>query len=172
MKRARHFALGLILLASVAQANPAHTATGGKLCGEGTFRFFGFTLYDAKLYGSCRAPVFEQPFALELKYQRSFTRAQLVQSSLDELERMNALPDEATRTRWEHDMQQAFADVKAGDTFTGHYHPEEGARFYLNGEPTAQIRDPLFARHFFGIWLDRETRAPGLRASLLGEAQP
>jgi hypothetical protein len=49
--------------------------------------------------------------------------------------------------------------------------PGRGAQFYYNGRPTSEIRDPEFARLFFGIWLSEQTPAPKLRAALLGPAR-
>jgi hypothetical protein len=45
--------------------------------------------------------------------------------------------------------------------------------FLLNGRPLGEVRDPDFARVFFGIWLSPRTSEPALReALLLGRAHP
>jgi hypothetical protein len=163
-----------VLLAGPIQAAPWAGLPGmasEQLCGQGSFRFFGFKVYDARLFGACPGDVFSHPFALVLNYQRSISRDQLVQSSVDEIRRISgntiAPP---TLQRWRQEMRQSFVDVQSGDSITGVYLPGQGARFYVNDQLHHSIDDPQFARAFFGIWLDRDTRAPGLRASLLGQA--
>lgn len=72
---------------------------------------------------------------------------------------------------WLQAMVVAFPDVRAGDRLLGVHLPGRGAQFYYNGRPTSEIRDPEFARLFFGIWLSEQTPAPKLRAALLGQAR-
>ena len=60
--------------------------------------------------------------------------------------------------------------VQAGDTLAALHRPGEGARFWHQGQPSGEIRDPELARAFFAIWLDPRTREPQLRAQLLGLA--
>lgn len=140
------------------------------LCGKGSFRFFGFSIYEAELFSACPPQVFESPFALRLNYQRSFTRDQLVDSSVQEMQRIgaNTIGTEQMQ-RWRAEMEQAFVNVNSGDSITGVFLPGQGAMFYVNDQLQHTVNDPEFARSFFGIWLHRDTRAPGLRASLLGQ---
>jgi hypothetical protein len=42
--------------------------------------------------------------------------------------------------------------------------------FSFNGKPIGEIKDPEFARLFFGIWLSPQTSAPEMRRELLGLA--
>jgi hypothetical protein len=45
--------------------------------------------------------------------------------------------------------------------------------FLLNGQPAGEIRDPEFARLFFGIWLSPRTSEPAMRRALLaGRGRP
>ncbi|MBU6492738.1 MAG: chalcone isomerase family protein [Burkholderiales bacterium] len=146
-----------------------------QLCGQGDFRVIGFLVYTAQMWRACDAASpaapFATPFALKLTYHRHITRARLVQSSLDEITRMAAHPiDAATLQQWRTAMQHAFVGVAPGDSITGVFLPGQGARFYADGHLTATIDDPAFAKRFFGIWLDRGTRAPDLRRQLLGRA--
>lgn len=166
-------ALAAVLGATSASAAPWAAKLGQEhagLCGKGSFRFFGFAVYDAELFSACTPQVFDSPFALRLNYQRSFTREQLVQSSVDEMLRIGGNTVSAEEMdRWRAEMSRAFVNVGSGDSITGVYLPEQGAAFYINDQLQHTVSDPRFARSFFGIWLDRATRAPGLRASLLGQ---
>jgi hypothetical protein len=66
---------------------------------------------------------------------------------------------------------QAFVDVAPGDQLSAVYLPDKGVRFYAGDRMTGEFDDPVFARAFFGIWLDPLTRAPTLRKQLLGMTQ-
>ena len=61
--------------------------------------------------------------------------------------------------------------VKAGDRITGVYQPATGAVFWRNGSLLGEVRDPVFARQFFGIWLSPQTSEPQLRRALLASAK-
>ena len=78
---------------------------------------------------------------------------------------------EAQAKDWLQAMAAAFPDVRAGDRLLGVHLPGRGAQFYYNGRLTSEVRDPEFARLFFGIWLSEQTPAPKLRAALLGQAR-
>jgi hypothetical protein len=137
--------------------------------GSGEYRFLGLHLYDAQLW-SARLPVsFDNRFALQLTYTTSATRERLATLGLNEMKRLAQPPlSDALVARWRDDMLKAFVDVAPGDWLCGVYLPGTGVRFYANGAPTATIEDPDFARAFFNIWFDPQTRAKTLRAKLLG----
>jgi hypothetical protein len=50
--------------------------------------------------------------------------------------------------------------------------PGLGARFFVNGALRGELREPGFARSFFGIWLAPVTSEPALREALLGRSRP
>ena len=165
--------LALIFFGSTAQAN---TESGwheylpqARLIGSGDFRWFGFSVYNAKLWSPAQQVNFDQPFALELTYRRAISRETLVDTSLDEIRRIDAQAlQSGGEHEWAQQMRQAFVDVRDGTHITGVYLPGEGCRFYVNGTLQHVVDDPAFARAFFSIWLDRQTRSPKLRAALLG----
>lgn len=139
------------------------------LVGSGDFSWFGFSVYNAKLWSPARQVDFTEPFALELTYRRTISRETLVDTSLDEIRRINGEPlDSEQQSAWTKQMSQAFVDVKDGTRITGVFLPGEGCRFYVDGKLQHVIDDQEFARAFFSIWLDPQTRSPKLRAALLG----
>lgn len=139
------------------------------LVGSGDFSWFGFSVYNAKLWSPAQRVDFTQPFALELTYRRTISRDTLVDTSLDEIRRINGEPlDNEQQENWTRQMRQAFVDVKDGTRITGVFLPDQGCRFYVDGKLQHIIDDPEFARAFFSIWLDPQTRSPKLRAALLG----
>lgn len=139
------------------------------LVGSGDFSWFGFSVYNAKLWSPAQQVDFAQPFALELTYRRTISRETLVDTSLDEIRRIDANALQGEReTQWAEQMRQAFVDVRDGTRITGLYLPGKGCRFYVDGKLQHVVDDPAFARAFFSIWLDPQTRSPKLRAALLG----
>lgn len=140
--------------------------------GAARMRFFGFDIYDARLWVSngFRAEAYTAtPFALELNYLRSLSGKAIAERSLKEMQRQGSFSPEQEKT-WLATMVRTFPDVKAGDRITGAHVPGSGARFWFNGQPLATVRDTEFSRVFFGIWLSDATSEPQLRASLLGRA--
>ena len=153
----------------VAQALPQ-----GQAVGAGRMRYLLWDVFDATLWapaGFRGAQYFEHAFALELRYLRKLSAASLVDSSLQEMQRMGQL-DAGKLAQWTSAMQSAFVDVQPGDRITGVHTPGVGARFYFNGNLRATVDDAAFARAFFGIWLSPATSEPRLRSALLADSVP
>ena len=173
MSRFRHVLWLMLFLAQTAWANWQEAVPGARLMGAGEFRMFGFHIYNARLWSATQSLGGDQPFALELIYQRTISRDDLVEASVNELKRLGGAAVSAQRlAAWQTQMQQAFVDVQAGMRITGVYLPGRGARFYVGQRMQHEINDPQFARAFFDIWLDPRTRNPTLREQLLGVAMP
>ncbi|MDO9091273.1 MAG: chalcone isomerase family protein [Rubrivivax sp.] len=177
----RQLLLSLLPLAAVAHAQapavPAEVVAelpGARLQGQGRLRFLGLRIYDARLWvgaaavdvqGADWAPL---PLALELQYTRSLDGVKIAERSLKEMNRQGDI-DDAKGSRWLSAMTRVFPDVKEGDRITGINVPGMGARFFVNGQLKGDVRDPEFARFFFGIWLSDKTSEPSLRDTLLGK---
>lgn len=162
-------ALGTALTAR-AQAQPGPELAGLKLRGQGRVRYFGLSIYDARLWSAepvQAASWAEQPLSLELQYARSLVGREIAKRSLAEMRRQASI-SEAQGQAWLKAMEAAFPDVKDGDRLTGRYEPGSGAQFFFNGQPRQRIDDAQFARLFFGIWLSPQTSEPALREQLLG----
>jgi len=146
-----------------------------RLAGQGSFRWLGMKIYDARLWVGARGyqPDAPQaaPFALDLRYARSLAGKRIAGASNDELESLGAGTAQQ-RAGWLAAMERLFPDVQQGTHLTGIYLPTRCARFYFNGTLLGDIPDPAFARAFFSIWLDPRTSAPDLRAALLRHAAP
>ena len=159
------------LVVAPAWADPATQLPGARLAAQARFRYFGFEVYDLRLWA---APGFDplayerQPFVLELAYLRALKGAAIAERSIREMKGVGAVNDEQAR-RWEAAMRRCFPDVASGDRLAGQHLPGEGARFTHNGQPTDAVPDPAFAALFFGIWLSPSTSEPRLRESLLAD---
>lgn len=139
---------------------------GARLQGSGRMTFFGLTIYDARLWTVDASWSMQRPFALQLTYARTISREQLVNSSIEEMQRTGTTRAQAEA--WAPVMQRVLTDVRPGDSLTGVFLPDKGARFYSQHGLTGEVADPEFARAFASIWLDARTREPQLRQRLLG----
>lgn len=156
----------LFVSASALARLPLPDAERWQVQGSGEMRWFGFAIYDAKLWRSGEQWQGDAPYALELTYRRDISAAQLVKTSIDEIVRLGER-DEQRLSRWRTALEKVFPSVRDGDTIIGVYDPGRGARFYYNGKPSGRIDDAELAAAFFAIWLDPRTRAPELRQRLL-----
>ena len=132
-------------------------------------RVWGFEVYDARLWampGFAPARYAQQAFALELQYLRRLEGEAIASRSLDEMRRIGDF-SEAQAQSWLTAMRAFFPDVASGQRITGVNQPGQGAAFWVNGQFAGEVKDPLFARLFFGIWLDPRTSEPKMRAQLL-----
>lgn len=169
---ARWTGLCLLLTALSTTAGWRTELPGAQRLGVGEFTWFGLRLYTAQLWAAGPVQDWTTPFALELVYHRALSKDMLVQTSLEEMRRLNAgSVTPQRRAAWIAAMEQAFVDVRPGMRITGLYLPGQGCRFYVDGKLSRAIADPVFARAFFAIWLDPRARDPQLRQRLL-EGKP
>ena len=164
-------ALCLLLtqVAAKASVNPVPQLPGSEEVGAGELTWFGMTVYEAILYAAEGEYQPQLPHALKINYQFSFSADQLARRSLEEIERLyGKQPD---RDRLVEQLQAVFRDVEQGEHILGVHYPGQGAEFYSAGELLGRLENPRMAEMFFGIWLEPDTREPGLRNQLLGSRQ-
>jgi hypothetical protein len=139
---------------------------GLQLQGKGRMTFWGFDVYDARLYvGDQRG---QTGFALDLSYLRSLKGADITKSTIDEMQRLGV--SEANRNAWGKKLDGIFPNVVSGSSLTAIHVPGRGTVFLHNGKPAGEIAGDDFAKAFFSIWLDPKTAAPKLRTALIGQA--
>ena len=173
----------LLLIAALLIVPHAGAATGvelpGAACraletcrvvGQGTLRWWGFHVYDAVLWSRSGRWQAQAPYALDIRYARNITGAQLAETSIDEMRRLG-IGDAAAHRRWGEAMRRLFPDVAPGSRLIGLHRPGQGADYYSAAGYLGTIDDPEFARGFFAIWLDPRTQVPDLRMALLGRGE-
>ena len=136
--------------------------------GAGRLNFWGFHVYDANLYRGTAKD--SQEFALELKYQRSFTGEAIANRTSEEMKNLGVSDSQATA--WGKELAGILPNVEPGQTIAAVYIPKQGTSFFYEGKKISQIQGADFAKAFFGIWLDSKTSAPKLRTELLGQGCP
>ncbi|MEY3611019.1 MAG: hypothetical protein RJB14_741 [Pseudomonadota bacterium] len=160
---------------NAAFSRPEVTGLGGVVpTAPVRLRVWGFEVYDARLWtpvGFRHGAYTQFPFALELQYLRKLEGAAIASRSIDEMRRVGAFSD-AQAQSWLAAMRELFPDVRQGERITGIHWPGVGAEFWVNGQRAGVVKDPSFARLFFGIWLDERTSEPKMRAQLLQGLQP
>ena len=157
---------------------PPHIAaeiTAARCAGQGTYRWFGIKIYDARLWvgkaGYQSAAPAMTKFALDLRYARTLYGKKIAAASIAEI-RALGLGTAAQQENWLAGMERLFPDVAEGSRITGVFLPDAGVRFYLDGKILGELPDPQFGTAFFAIWLDPKTSAAGLRGALLADAAP
>jgi hypothetical protein len=160
---------------NAAFSRPEMSALGGVVpTAPVRLRVWGFEVYDARLWtpvGFRHGQYTQFPFGLELIYLRRLEGAAIASRSIDEMRRVGSFSD-AQAQSWLGAMRELFPNVAAGERITGVNLPGVGAEFWVNGQRVGVVKDPAFARLFFGIWLDERTSEPKMRAQLLQDLQP
>ena len=169
--RALFLALAAMFLAlpCSAQALPAPVIAehpGLSARGEGVMRFFGFKVYDVRLWTMMKPFAPGDTFALELVYDMALNGRDIAERSVQEM-RGQGHRDETKLKRWGEAMAKIFPDIKKGDSLIGVSIPGKEARFYTREKFIATVPDPEFAQAFFDIWLSEKTSAPAARGKLL-----
>jgi hypothetical protein len=163
----------LVLLASLVVNVPSHAkesldpyVKGLQLQGQGRMTFWGFDVYDARLYvGDQRG---QAGFALDLNYLRSLKGSDITKRTIDEMQRLGV--SETNRSAWGKKLDGIFPDVVSGSSLTAIHVPGRGTVFLHNGKSVGEIAGDDFAKAFFSIWLDPKTAAPKLRTALIGQS--
>jgi len=173
-QRARAVILGMLFLAATllliapAQAKEALDpyVKGLQLQGQGRLTFWGFDVYDARLYVADQRG--QAGFALDLNYLRALKGTDISKRTMEEMQRLGI--SEVDRNAWEKKLDVIFPDVLPGSSLTAIYVPGRGTVFLYNGKLRGEMVGEEFAKAFFSIWLDPKTTVPKLRTALIGQA--
>ena len=135
--------------------------------GSGRMEVMFLDIYDATLYAPQGEWQADEPFALSLHYLRDIEGRKIADTSASEMRNLG-MKDEIKLATWHGQMRDIFPDVDKGTILTGVYTVKGESVFFRQGQEIGRIKDPEFGRYFFQIWLSEQTKAPELRADLLG----
>ena len=138
-----------------------------ELVGKARMEYLFWDVYDAELYAPEGVWRENQPFALSLRYLLELDGEAIASRSVSEI-REQGFDDEATLDRWYELMRATFPDVDKNTRITGIMDQKKHTRFFKNGDLIGEVREPLFGKWFFNIWLSEKTSEPELRDRLLG----
>ena len=130
--------------------------------------FLTFYVYDASLWVEQKPWNFNQKFALTLEYKRTISSEEIVNSSIEEMQRHHWL-SYAEEKRYRQILAEIFPSVKEGDRITAAFTPAKELTLYFNGARIkTSIKDMKMARHFIDIWLHDNAHYRGLMKTLRG----
>lgn len=139
--------------------------------GEGRLNWYLWHVFNASLWASDTPWRMEQPFALQLCYARDFKAEEIVESTVEQWQKIGYNNREKIE-QWSTQLNSIYPDISAGDCLVGMHLPDQGkTRFFYSGEARGEIEDPSFGPNFFAIWLGENTTRPELRAALLNLKQ-
>ena len=172
----RVFFIVIVLLLSprdvfASAAIPYHVPNAA-MVGRGELTFLMMKIYRATLFAPHGKWEQSKPFALSLEYRRDIAGKDIAHRSVDEI-RKQGFTDEVKLADWQEKMKKIFPDVKDGTILTGIYVPgnhnlSDQSLFYLGDSMIGEVKDDLFGRYFFNIWLGEKSSLPKLRQALLG----
>lgn len=138
-----------------------------RMVGFGEYTFFGFKIYDIVLWNQTGRFNYRNNMAINIEYNKSFSKDDLIDKSIDEIKRNYEMSDleEATFRKY---MERTFLDIEKGDTKTAIFFPDEGLSLYHNSKFTGTIEDSQFARKFIDIWLHDKSSDSDLTKKLKG----
>lgn len=140
-----------------------------KKVGEGRLSVVFWDVYDATLYAPNGQWHPEKPHALSIRYFREIEGADIAERSAEEI-RKQGFSDNDMLEDWRKQMLAIFPNVKDGTELTALFTSKKTTDFYHNGEHIGVVKDPLFGKFFFDIWLNEKTSEPALRKALLGHS--
>ena len=138
-----------------------------ELVGSARLTFLFWDVYDAFLFAPKGIWSGAGPFALKLTYLRDLKGAAIVARTIDEIEGQG-FTDRDLLEKWRAQLSAIIPDVSNGVSLTGVRRADGTILFYRGHALIGRVEDPLLADRFFGVWLDRKTSQPALRAQLLG----
>ncbi len=139
------------------------------LIGSDILRFLGFRIYDVALFSEKNKFSYQNKFAININYKKSFDRQSLTDRSIDEIERNYDLKDSEI-SFYKKELNRIFSDVKNGDSKTALYLPNQGVKMFYNGRLNGIITDKKLARRFIDIWIHENSSYPDIARKLIGKS--
>lgn len=162
------FSIFLLSVQSVfAMGSVLNAVPKASVVGRGVLTYVFLDVYQVSLYAPQGRFDPQKPFALSLQYFLSIKGEDIADRSIKEM-RKQGFKDKEKLATWNDQMKSIFPDVKKGTVLTGVYIPGEKTIFYNGDKIIGVIKDDVFGKQFFGIWLNEKTSEPELRRTLLG----
>ena len=165
--------IGILILMVLGPATMASAESLGKhvpdaeIVGQAKFKVFLFKIYDAILYAPNGHYDPDGVFAIRLNYLVDVSKAQIIKSSLFEMERQTQA-DTAQLQVWKKFLDASFRDLKDGESATAIHNQDGSITFFFNGVEGETINDANFADAFMNIWLSDNARDPDFSRVLRG----
>lgn len=160
--------LAFLISLTIAKLGFANDFDNLKIIGKTPLTFLGFKLYEIELRGKEANFSYDQKLAIRIIYDKNFSKAELIETSIDEICRINSLKKSDIEAIYRERFEKLFVDVKKGDEKIAIYDPKFGLSLYYNGQLKNEINDVIFAKRFIDIWLNENARFKKVRNILIG----
>lgn len=169
MRRSVIIMLLMLGLASPALSTPIalQQIPNAKEVGKGRLSLAFWDIYDAALYAPDGKWNPDYPYLLSIDYFREIEGADIAARSIEEIKKQG-FADSTSLEDWHQQMRAIFPNTKNGTNLTALFTSTKTTEFYHNDKRIGVIKDPLFGKQFFDIWLSKKTSEPALRKALLG----
>ncbi len=135
-----------------------------KALGSYSLRVWGFHIYEISTIAQ-DLKNYRDKFAICIKYNRNFSKEELVEASIDEILRIKEI-DENKAKIYRKYLNKIFTDVKIGDRKTAII-DKNGLQLYHNSVLIDSVKDADFALDFADIWLHEKAKYKKMRNELL-----
>jgi len=157
-----------LILLIITKSGFANDFNNLQLIGKAPLTFLGLKFYDIELKGESHEFSYNQKLAIRIIYNKSFSKEELINTSIDEICRINSLQRQDIEAVYREKFDKIFVDVKKGDEKIAIYDPKFGLMLYYNNQLTGKINDIIFAKRFIDIWLSDKARFKKVRNILVG----
>lgn len=138
------------------------------LIGAAEFKVLFLKVYRISLWSEEPEFSYDKKFAIHLLYKMNLTRKELIQRSMDELEKLHPLTNDEEQN-YRKQLRSVFCSVKKGDQKVAIFLPHDGFKMFYNNKFIGKISDPKLARFFSDIWLDEKGSYPKVTKAILGK---
>ncbi|QFT74495.1 MULTISPECIES: hypothetical protein [unclassified Ruegeria] len=161
--RTAFLALSLLIPNGLIASPVTEELNDAQLRGTATFRYLGLPIYDAKLYTPKGAPFsWSEDIALQLTYRKNIKKKALVNSTLDEMDRIGRSAPVRDQ------LNRCFKAVAKGDSYLAVSDGPDKVSFWLNGQKTCTMAYPGIKRSFMSVFLGDNTRSASFTRRLQG----
>ena len=153
----------LILLAMclTADAGFAFADNSFKQYSRINFTWWGFKVYKAEVWTpKAEKPDFDNRIILHIKYNRNFKAKDLLETTLEEWERLK-ISNDRQRLIWINKLKKIWPDVKKGDSLTT-FLDKDKTLFYQGNRLLGQVNEKEFGPAFLKIWLHKNSKTKSL----------
>ncbi|WP_286237621.1 hypothetical protein [Neptuniibacter halophilus] len=149
-----------------AQLSPPQLQNNWPKVGEARLTVLWFDIYQAVLFTpSGQFESYRAPLKLQLTYQRSISREDLI-SETGRLLVPFAAPEQ--RTIWLQALREIWPGVNDKDQLVFQVDDRGSAHFFYNRVWIGSVEDPAFSAAFIQIWLSEQSEYPALARQLRG----
>lgn len=134
------------------------------LSGADHFRYRLFSVFTGALYTAPEEPAARR---LTFTYTRNLPADTLVEQGMRILRQSNTPADLEQRAALIDRVNQAYQDVRKGDSYTFTVIPGQGTWLHLNDKEILFLQDADFGLWYLNIWLGETPMSENLRNALL-----